>query len=100
MTTLTRKAWGDLTRHRGRTLLAAATLCIAIATLGFIAVPGLLGTAMNRQVQASHLNDVGISTTVLDLNRAQLGALGHLPGVAAVSPVLGYPTTAKSAAGT
>jgi putative ABC transport system permease protein len=100
MTTLTRKAWGDLTRHKGRTLLAAFTLCIAITTLGFLAVPGLLGTAMNRQVAASHLNDVGISTTVLDLTPAQLGQLGHLPGVAAVSPVLGYTTTARSAAGT
>jgi putative ABC transport system permease protein len=100
MSTLTRKAWGDLTRHRGRTLLAAFTLCIAIATLGFLAVPGLLGTAMNRQVAASHLNDVGIFTTVLKLDSAQLSALGHLPGVAAVSPVLGYTTTATSAAGT
>jgi len=100
MTTLTHKAWGDLTRHKGRTLLAASTLCIAIATLGFLAVPGLLGTAMNRQVAASHLNDVGISTSVLDLTPAQLGTLGHLPAVASVSPVLGYTTTAKSAAGT
>jgi putative ABC transport system permease protein len=100
MTTLTRKAWGDLTRHKARTLLAAFTLCIAIATLGFLAVPGLLGTAMNRQVAASHLNDVGISTSVLDLTPAQLTAVGHLPGVAAVSPVVGYTTTAKSEAGT
>jgi putative ABC transport system permease protein len=99
MTTLTRKSWGDLTRHRGRTLLAASTLCIAIATLGFLAVPGLLGTAMNRQVAASHLNDVGISTTVLDLTPTELSAIGHLPGVAAMSPVLGYTTTATSAAG-
>jgi putative ABC transport system permease protein len=100
MSTLGRKAWGDLARHRGRTLLAASTLCISIATLGFLAVPGLLGIAMNRQVAASHLNDVGISTKVLDLTPAQLGTLGHLPGVAAVSPVLGYTTTARSAAGT
>jgi putative ABC transport system permease protein len=100
MTTLNRKAWADLTRHRARTVLAAFTLCIAIATLSFLAVPGLLGAAMNRQVAASHLNDVGISTTVLDLHPAQLAALGHLPGVAAVSPVLVYTTTATSAAGT
>jgi len=100
MSTLSRKAWADLTRHRGRTVLAAFTLCIAIATLSFLAVPGLLGAAMNRQVAASHLNDVGISTTVLDLHPAQLSALGHLPGVAAVSPVLGYTTTATSSAGT
>jgi putative ABC transport system permease protein len=99
LTTLSRKAWADLTRHRARTLLAALTLCIAITTLGFLAVPRLLGTAMNRQVADSHLNDVGISTTVLDLDRAQVSALGHLPGVAAVSPVLGYTTTATSAAG-
>ena len=100
MTTLSRKAWGDLTRHRARTLLAIFTLGIAIATVGFVAVPGLLGTAMTRQVQASHLNDVGISTQVLDLSPAQLSALGQLPGVAAVSPVLGYTARATSAAGT
>jgi putative ABC transport system permease protein len=100
MSTLGRKAWGDLTRHRGRTLLAASTLCIAIATLSFLAVPGLLGSAMNRQVAASHLNDVGISTRVLNLTPAQLRALGRLRGVAAVSPVLAFTTTATSAAGT
>ncbi len=100
MSTLAHKAWADLTRHRGRTLLTALTLSIAIASLGFLAVPELLATAMNRQVQASHLNDVGISTTVIDLTPAQLNALGHLPGVAAVSPVLGYTASATSAAGT
>ncbi len=99
MSTLNRKAWGDLTRHRARTLLAVFTLSIAIASLGFLAVPSLLNAAMNRQVQESHLNDVGVSTSTLDLAPAQLSALGHLPGVAAVSPVLGYATTVTSAAG-
>jgi putative ABC transport system permease protein len=99
VSTLGRKARADLARHRGRTLLAAGTLCIAIATLGFLAVPGLLSTAMDRQVAASHLNDVGISTTVVNLNQAEIADLGDLAGVAAVSPVLGYTTTATSAAG-
>ena len=39
MSTLNRKSWGDLTRHRARTLLAVCTLSIAIASLGFLAVP-------------------------------------------------------------
>ena len=99
MSTLNRKAWGDLTRHRTRTLLAVFTLCIAIASLGFLAVPALLNAAMNRQIAGSHLYDVGISTSILDLSPAQLGALGRLPGVAAVSPAVGYATTATSAAG-
>ncbi|HEY6311177.1 MAG TPA: FtsX-like permease family protein [Streptosporangiaceae bacterium] len=99
MSTLTRKARGDLTRHRTRALLATATLSIAIASLGFLAVPALLNAAMNRQIAGSHLYDVGISTSTLDLSAAQLRVLGRLPGVAAVSPAVGYATTATSAAG-
>jgi putative ABC transport system permease protein len=99
VSTLTRKARGDLTRHRARTLLAVCTLSIAIASLGFLAVPALLNAAMNRQIAGSHLYDVGISTSTVDLSPAQLGALGRLPGVAAVSPAVGYATTATSAAG-
>jgi putative ABC transport system permease protein len=100
MSTLDRKAWGDLTRHRARTLLTVFTLSIAIASLGFLAVPSLLNATMNRQVRDSHLYDVAMSTRDLNLTPAQLGALGHLPGVAAVSPVHGYTTKATSAAGT
>ena len=99
MSTLTRKAWRDLTRHRARTLLTAFTLCIAIASLGFLAVPSLLNAAMERQVQQSHLYDVGLPTRILNLTPAQLSALGRLPGVAAVSADLSYVTTATSAAG-
>ncbi len=93
VSTLDRKAWGDLARHRTRTLLAAGTLAIAIASLGFLAVPGLLNAAMNRQVQQGRLNEVAISTRVTGLTSAQVGALGRLPGVAAVSPDLAYVTT-------
>ena len=100
MNTLNRKSWGDLARHRTRTLLAASTLAIAIASLGFLAVPGLLNAAMNRQVQQGRLNEVAISTRVTGLTPAQLGALGRLPGVAAVSADLSYVTTTTTAGGT
>ena len=99
MSTLARKAWGDLTRHRARTLLTSFTLGIAIASAGFLAVPSLLNAAMDRQVAASHMYDVALSTTDLNLTATQLGALGHLPGVAAVSPAVGFATTAGTPAG-
>jgi putative ABC transport system permease protein len=99
VSTLSRKARADLTRHPARSMLTMATLSIAIASLGFLAVPSMLNGAMNRQVQLSHLNELGIYTSVIDLTPAQLAALGHLPGVAAVSPVLGYTAEATSAAG-
>jgi putative ABC transport system permease protein len=75
------------------------TLSIATASVGFLAVPTLLNAAMNRQIAGSHLYEVGISTSTLDLSAAQLRALGRLPGVAAVSPAVGYATTVTSAAG-
>jgi putative ABC transport system permease protein len=96
VSTLTRKAWGDLTRHRARTLLAVFTLSMAIASAGFLAAPALLNDAMSRQVQESHLYDVALSTRVLDLSPAQLSALGHLPGVAAVTAHLVYVTDATT----
>jgi putative ABC transport system permease protein len=98
--TLSRKAWADLARHRTRSLLAAGTLGIAIASLGFLAVPGLLSAAMNGQVQQGRLNEVAISTRVIGLTPDQLGALGRLPGVAAVSADLRYVTTTTTAGGT
>jgi putative ABC transport system permease protein len=99
VSTLARKAWADLTRHRARTLLAVFTLSIAIASLGFLAVPSLLNAAMNRQVADSHLYDVGIATRTLDLTPAQLSALRHLPGVAAASPVVASQTEVPTGGG-
>jgi putative ABC transport system permease protein len=96
VSTLTRKAWGDLNRHRARTLLAVFTLSIAIASAGFLGAPALLDAAMNRQVQESNLQDISISTRVLDLSPSQVSALGHLPGVAAVATGLGYVTQATA----
>lgn len=95
MSTLNRKAWGDLTRHRTRTLLTVVTLGLAIASLSFIALPNLMDAAMDRQVQASRLYDVAMPTRDLDLSTAELDALGHLPDVAAVDASIVYATRMK-----
>jgi putative ABC transport system permease protein len=92
VSTLNRKAWGDLTRHRARTLLTVFTLGLAIASLAFFALPNLMNVAVDRQVQASRLYDIAMSTRDLDLTAAQLDALGHLPNVAAVDASIVYAT--------
>jgi putative ABC transport system permease protein len=92
VSTLNRKAWGDLTRHRARTLLTVLTLGLAIASLSFIALPNLMDAAVDRQIQASRLYDVAMNTRDLDLTTAQLDALGHLPDVAAVDSSIVYGT--------
>jgi putative ABC transport system permease protein len=98
--TLNRKALADLTRHRARTLLTSFTLCIATASLGFIAVPSLLNAAMEHQVAESHLYDVALSLRITNLTPAQLSALGRLTGITAVSGGLAYVTKTTSAVGT
>jgi putative ABC transport system permease protein len=89
---LNRKAWGDLRRHRARSLLTMFTLSLAVASLATLAVPGLEDRAMDRQIQADRLYDVAVATRDLTLTPAQLGALGRLPGVAAADAAVRYPT--------
>jgi putative ABC transport system permease protein len=92
MSALNRKVWGDLRRHRARTLLTMLTLGLAIASLATLAVPGLMNNAMDREVQAARLYDVAVATRDLALTPAQLDALGHLPNVAAFDASVMYPT--------
>jgi hypothetical protein len=71
MSAMSRKAWGDLRRHLGKSLLVAGTLALAMASFAIVAVPGLL--------------------------TRQLAALGRLPNVAAFEPAVEYSTVAASA---
>jgi len=89
---LGRKAWGDLVRHRARTVATMLTLGLAVASLATLAVPGLMARSMAREVAADRLYDVAAGTRDLMLTPAQLHALGHLPGVAAVGADVEYPT--------
>jgi putative ABC transport system permease protein len=92
VSTLTRKSWGDLKRHRARTILTVCTLGLAIASLGIAAVPGLMSSAMQQQVREARLYDVAVTTHDLVLDSAQLHALGRLPNIAAVDARVEYST--------
>jgi putative ABC transport system permease protein len=81
---LSAKSWTDLTRRRGRTVLAVATLSLAVASLGFFAVAPLMDDLMAREVAANRLADLTVVTRPLPLDEGDLAALRHLPNVAAV----------------
>jgi len=97
MSALSRKAWGDLRRYPGRSLLVVGTLTLAIASFAIVAVPGLLNATMQGQVRQARLFDVAVATRDLDLSSRQLAALGSLPNVAAFEPAVEYSTVAASA---
>jgi putative ABC transport system permease protein len=96
MSALSRKAWGDLRRHPGKSLLIVGSLGLAIASFAIVAVPGLLNGAMQDEVQQARLFDVAVTTRDLDLSPAQLATLGRLPNVAAFDPAVEYSTVATN----
>jgi len=86
VTSLLRKSITDLTRRRSRTFFAAATLALAVASIGLFATPTLMNRAMSAEVAADRLPDLTIYTHPLVLDRAQLAALAAVPNVRAVEP--------------
>lgn len=97
MSALSRKAWGDLRRHPGKNLLIILTLGLAIGSFAVVAVPHLLNTTMQNEVDRARLYDVAVETRDLDLSSQQLNALAHLPNVAAFDPTVEYSTVAGAA---
>ncbi|MGE5690056.1 MAG: FtsX-like permease family protein [Pseudomonadota bacterium] len=79
-----KKSVTDLTRRKARTVFTVLTLAIAVASVGIFAIPSLMDTAMQKEVEANRLPDLTLSTKPLALSAAQLDALGRLPNVEAV----------------
>jgi putative ABC transport system permease protein len=97
MSAMSNKAWGDLRRHLGKSLLVVCTLALAIASFAIVAVPGLLNASMQNEARQARLFDVAVTTRDLHLNSRQLATLGRLPNVAAFEPAVEYSTAAASA---
>ena len=57
-TTLARKAWRDLGRRRARAILTSATIALAVAGMGMLAVPTLIDRTMSAEVRETHLYDI------------------------------------------
>ena len=86
------KSVTDLTRRRTRTLFAAGSLAIAVASLGIFAVPSLMNDRMAREVAANRLPDLTIDTRPLPLTAGDVAALRRLPNVAAMQPTSVFET--------
>jgi putative ABC transport system permease protein len=81
MTTLHRASWAAISRRRTRALLTIATIASAVAGLGVLAMPSLLGDAMRARVEHDHIYDVWVPTVDLALSPPQLATLRTTPGV-------------------
>src|SRR4051794_16727177 len=78
-----KKSVTDLTRRKARTVFTLLTLAIAVASVGIFAIPSLMDTAMQREVQANKLPDLTLNLKPLALTPAQLAGLRRLRNVVA-----------------
>src|SRR5262245_25594456 len=83
---LLRKSITDLSRRRSRTFFAAATLALAVASIGIFAMPALMDRTMQKEVFAGKLPDVTMWIGGLPLEDSVLARVAALPNVRAVEP--------------
>lgn len=93
-TTLARKAWRDLGRRRARAILTAATIALAVAGLGLLAVPTLIDRTMASEVDDTKLYDITLPVRGLDLDDQVREELTAIPNVDAISGRATYSTRA------
>ena len=70
---LIKKSVTDLTRRKARTVFTVLTLAIAVASVGIFAIPSLMNTAMQKEVQANKLPDLTLNLKPLALTPAAAG---------------------------
>jgi putative ABC transport system permease protein len=83
---LVQKSITDLTRRRSRAFFAVATLALAVASIGLLAMPALMDRSMQAEVRSGRLPDLTVWTGALVLDDTRLAALAALPNVRAVEP--------------
>src|SRR5215212_2354776 len=76
-----RKSVTDLTRRKARTFFTVLTLALSVASIGLFAVPGLMQQAMDREVAASRLADVTLTTKPVAVSSAELRRIQQVPNV-------------------
>jgi putative ABC transport system permease protein len=83
---LQRKSITDLTRRRARSIFTIASLALAVASIGMLALPTLIDRSMQDEVRSQRLAHLTLELRPLRLSATDLAALAGLPNVAAVEP--------------
>lgn len=83
-TTLTRKAWRELSRRKARAFFTIATIAASVTGLWMFAVPSLIDDAMNERVESDLLWDLRLSPNGVVLADADINAIRDLPNIAGV----------------
>ncbi len=92
--TLARKAWRDLGRRRARSILTSATIALAVAGTGMLAVPSLIDRTMSAEVHETYLYDATLSVRDMKFDAETSRELAAISNVEVVEGRVRYASRA------
>ena len=93
MSALLKKSWKDLARRKARTILTIITVALGVTGIGLFAITPLADRAVQAELKAERMHNVGVRVTDVPLTAEQLHDLASLDNVAQMSPQTVLPMT-------
>jgi putative ABC transport system permease protein len=86
MSALLKKSWKDLSRRKARTIFTIITVALGVMGIGLFAITPLADRAVQAELRAEKMHNVGVRVTAVPLTAEQLAALKSLDNVGQLSP--------------
>jgi len=86
MSALLKKSWKDLSRRKARTIFTIITVALGVMGIGLFAITPLADRAVQAELRAEKMHNIGVRVTAVPLTVEQLDALKSLDNVGQMSP--------------
>ncbi len=93
MSALLKKSWKDLSRRRARTIFTIITVALGVMGIGLFAITPLADRAVQAELKAEKMHNIGVRVTDVPLTAQQLNDLKSLDNVDQMSPQAELPVT-------
>ena len=81
MSALLKKSWRDLSRRKARTIFTVITVALGVMGIGLFAITPLADRAVQAELNAEKMHNIGVRVTDVSLTAEQLDALKSLDNV-------------------
>ncbi len=93
MSALLKKSWRDLSRRKARTIFTVITVALGVVGVGLFAIMPLADRAVQGELAAEKMHNIGVRVTGVPLTAEQLGDLAALDNIDRMSPQAVLPVT-------
>ena len=93
MSALLKKSWKDLSRRKARTIFTIITVALGVMGIGLFAITPLSDRAVQAELKAEEMHNIGVRVTDVQLTAEQLSDLESLDKVDGMSPQAELPVT-------